>query len=155
MTPRTFFLPTISILTLSMITSIDIDTRTLFRWNKMKCVLFKFKDNLFIWSQSTTLTISSFIVLIRSSGSFPDKNVFESSAKSNENNCLDTLPKSLMYNKNKSGPNIEPCGKPQIILSLPDWTLLYSTTVLFQRDNFGTIWGLAPLHHRILVFYTI
>ena len=84
--PRNFVLSTISIFTLLMITSIDIDTRTLFRWNKMKCVFFKFKDNLFIWSQLTTLTISSFIVLIRSSWSFPDKNIFESSAKSNENN---------------------------------------------------------------------
>ena len=56
------------------------------------------------------------MVLIMSSGSFPHKNIFESSAKSKEN-ILDTLPKSLMYNKNKSGPNIEPCGTPQIIQS--------------------------------------
>ena len=123
MTPRNLVFSTISILTLLMITSADKDNLALFRWKRMKCFFFKFKDNLFIWSQSTTLTISSFIVLIRSSGSFPDTNIFESSAKSKENNFLDTLHKSSMYNKNNSGPKIEPCGTPQMILSLPEWTL--------------------------------
>ena len=119
MTPRNFVYSIISILTLLMIRSVDKDILTLLRRNRIKCVLFKFKDNLFICNQSITLTISSFIVLIRSSGSFPDKNIFESSAKS-KNNFLDTLHKSLIYNKNNSGPNIEPRGTPQIILSLSE-----------------------------------
>ena len=88
---------------------------------------FKFKDNLFSSSQSTTFIISSFMVLMRSSGSFPDRNIFESSANNRENIFLDTLLKSLIYSKNNKGPRIEPCGTPNKTLSLQDDTLWYST----------------------------
>ena len=126
---------------------------SLFR-NRMKCVLFKFKDNLFIWSQSTTLTIISFIVLIRSSVFFLDRNIFESSAKSKENIFLETLLKSWINNRNKSGPNIEPCGIPHIIL-YQSLHYYIQHIVLFQKDSFKTIWGLTLSHQRILVFYTV
>ena len=34
-----------------------------------------------------------------------------------------------MYNKNKSGPNIEPCGTPQAILSLPEDFFLWLSSM--------------------------
>ena len=133
-TPRNFVLSVMSIFMLLMVRSADSDILTRFLRNKMKCVLFKFKDNLFICSQSTTLIISSFIILIRSSGFFPDKNIFESSAKSKANNLLDTLHKSFIYKRKSSGPNIEPCGTPHVMIPLPELTLLYSTyCVLSER----------------------
>ena len=82
------------------------------RLNNMKWVFFKFKDNLFSLSQSTTWDISIHISLTRESGFLPDKNILESSAKSKANTFLDALQRSLMYNKNKRGPRIEPCGTP-------------------------------------------
>ena len=83
--PRKLFFSTLSILALSMIASTDQDTGTFFCWNRRTCVLFTFNDNLFIRSQSTTLPISPFIAMIRSFESFPDLNIFESSAKINGN----------------------------------------------------------------------
>ena len=126
-TPRNFVFSAMPILILLIVRSADSDILARFLWNTMKCVLFKFKDSLFICSQSTTLTISSFIILIRSSGFFPNENIFESSAKSKVNNLLDTLHKSLMYKTKSTGPNIEPCGTTHVMISLLDWALLYST----------------------------
>ena len=126
-THRNFVVSAMTILVLLMVRSADGDILARYLWNTMKCVLFKFKDSLFICSQSTNLTISSFIILIRSSGFFPDKNIFESSAKSKVKYLLDTLHKSLIYKRISSGPNIEPCGTPHVMISLLDWALLYST----------------------------
>ena len=54
----------------------------------------------------------------------PEANKFVSSAKSTNLRKSDTLHKSLMYNINKIGPNIEPWGTPQVISLNFESTLL-------------------------------
>ena len=66
-------------------------------------------------SQSRTLHISLFTKVTRSLGFFPVTNKFESSANSSENKTFDTFDRSLIYNKNKIGPRIKPCGTPHVI----------------------------------------
>ena len=44
-------------------------------------------------------------------------NILVSSANNTEKQNSETLAKSLIYNKNSMGPNIEPCGTPQLIFS--------------------------------------
>ena len=53
---------------------------------------------------------------MREFGFSPDKNRFESSANSTENILLDTVARSFIYNKNNSGPKMDPCGTPQTIV---------------------------------------
>ena len=65
-----------------------------------------------------------FIVLINTSGFLPDRKMFESSANNILNNREDTRDKSFIYSKNKSGPNMEPCGTPQRIYCNSDDTPL-------------------------------
>ena len=42
-------------------------------------------------------------------------NILVSSANNTEKQNSETLAKSLIYNKNSMGPNIEPCGTTQVI----------------------------------------
>ena len=71
--------------------------------------------------------ISVFNSEINSLGFRPVMNKFESSAKNNEKNFSGTFTRSLIYNKNKSGPNREPCGTPHLMHLLNDLDWLYST----------------------------
>ena len=90
-------------------------------------VFLRFNESLLVFSQSTTLIISSFMIFTRSSGFLPDTNIFESSAKKSENRTLDTLARPFMYNKNSSGPNMEPWGTPHVISWRVDLHSLYTT----------------------------
>ena len=95
----------------------------------MKRVFLRFNDSLLVFSQSTTLIISSFIIFTRWSGFLPDTNIchYESSAKKSEKRTLDTLARSFMYNKNSSGPNMEPWGTPHVISWHVEFHSLYTT----------------------------
>ena len=42
-------------------------------------------------------------------------NILESSANNTEKQNSETFVKSMIYSKNSIGPNIEPCGTPQLI----------------------------------------
>ena len=61
------------------------------------------------------------------SGSFPDRNNFESSTKNKEKSFSEALDRSLMYNKNNRGPSIEPWVTPQVIVFNDDLLESYST----------------------------
>ena len=67
------------------------------------------------------------MICTRSSGFLPDTNIFESSAKKSENRTLDTLARSLMYNKNSNGPNMKPWGTPHVISWQEELLSLYTT----------------------------
>ena len=54
-------------------------------------------------------------------------NILVSSANNTEKQNPETLAKSLIYNKNNMGPNMEPCGTPLSIFSRDDLWLLYAT----------------------------
>ena len=54
-------------------------------------------------------------------------NILVSSANNTEKQNFETLAKSLIYNKNSMGPNIEPCGTPQLFFSRDGLWLLYVT----------------------------
>ena len=56
---------------------------------------FTLSINLFISNHSSTFSISVFIVSINAVGFLPDKNMFESSAKSKLNNRKDTYDKYI------------------------------------------------------------
>ena len=44
----------------------------------------------------------------------------ESSAKREKNICSEMVGRSLMNNKNKTGPNTLPCGTPVLIVDLDE-----------------------------------
>ena len=48
-------------------------------------------------------------------------------ANSIENSKSDELEKSLIYNMNRGGPSMDPCGTPCVISFLSDLQSLYST----------------------------
>ena len=50
-----------------------------------------------------------------------------SSANNIDMQASDTVDKSLIYNKKSNGPNIDPCGTPQLICSVLDTMPLYVT----------------------------
>ena len=50
-----------------------------------------------------------------------------SSANNIDMQASDTVDKSLIYNKKSNGPNIDPCGTPQLIFSVLDTMPLYVT----------------------------
>ena len=95
-------------------------------------VFFRFSDSLFILNHSITFVISVFINLIRSSGFFPDRNIFESSAKNRENITSETFARSFIYNRNSKGPKMDPCGTPYVIVLCEDFMSLYMTYYLLS-----------------------
>ena len=54
----------------------------------------------------------------------PDINILVSSANKTDRLVVDTVVKSLMYNKISNGPKIDPCGTPHFTFSLSDFMLL-------------------------------
>ena len=102
--------------------------------NNTKWVLSVFKVSLLALNQSMTFIISVFIVLTRSLGSSPDIERFESSANKILNKTLETFARSLMYKRKRSGPKIDPCGIPQVILLSSEFVPAYSTycSLLFK-----------------------
>ena len=83
----------------------------------IKCVFsFTFSDSLLVLNQLTIFVMFVCIIFTSSSGFLPDTNMLESSAKRSENKTLDTLARSLMYNKNKRGQSMEPCVTPHDIV---------------------------------------
>ena len=54
----------------------------------------------------------------------PDMNILVSSANKTDRLVVDTVVKSLMYNKNNNGPKIDSCGTPHFTFSLSDFILL-------------------------------
>ena len=126
-TPKNFVWLVLLMTTLSIIKSLFRAIWPLFLRNSMKCVFFRFKESLLVFSQSTTLIISPFMICTRSSGFLMDTNIFESSARKSENRTLDTLARSLMYDKNSNGPNMEPWGSPHVISWQEELLSLYTT----------------------------
>ena len=59
--------------------------------------------------------------------SFPDINMFESSANEIEKHASDNVAKSLMYKRKSRGLSIDPCGAPHFISLLLDLKPLYVT----------------------------
>ena len=63
---------------------------------------------------------SLFAKFTNSTGSSPVNERHESSAKREKNICLEMVGRSLMNNKNKTGPNTLPCGTPVVIVDLDE-----------------------------------
>ena len=110
----------------------------------IKCVFSMFKDNLLVANQITTLFNSHFIHFTNSSIFLPFKNILVSSANRIGKRMSDTLQISLMYNKNKRGPRIEPCGTPQVTCLSSD-LVLWLQIVFDPRDN---LWSNLVLYHE-------
>ena len=68
-----------------------------------------------------------FMVSTSSLQFLPEINKFESSANNYVNIFSDTVARSLMYNKKRSGPKMDPWGTPQDMRCLFDFTSLNST----------------------------
>ena len=59
------------------------------------------------------------------------------SAYNIEFRCLVTVGRSFIYNKNRSGPKIEPWGTPVVIFSLSDYLNFYIVQIAVnQLSNF-------------------
>ena len=83
-------------------------------------VLRTFKDNLLHCNHSCIFLKSSLSGRHNTFISLPVMNILVSSANNTEKQNSETLAKSLIYNKNNMGPNIEPCGTPQLLFSQDD-----------------------------------
>ena len=88
-----------------------------------------FRDNLLHCNHSCTLFKSSFSRWHNISISLPVMNVLVSSANNTEKQNSKTLVKSLIYNKNNMGPNIDPCGTPQWFFFM-GWLMIIISYVL-------------------------
>ena len=83
-----------------------------------------FKDNLLQYNHFWIFDKSLLIVTHIDSASLPDINRLVSSADNTDQKAFDTTATSLTYNKNNSGPSIDPCGTPQVVYSLVDFMAL-------------------------------
>ena len=88
----------------------------LVEWNGEYYVLEIFKENLLALNQFVTFLSSSFNVSKRYPILESEINKFVSSANIIGVSLLELLKSSFIYMRNKSGPRIEPCGTPQVIL---------------------------------------
>ena len=52
------------------------------------------------------------------------QNILVSPANKTDRLVVDTVVKSLMYNKNSNGPKLDPCGTPHLTFSLSDFMFL-------------------------------
>ena len=91
----------------------------------MKLVLLIFRDNLFNLNHKVTFANSLFIFSHNNSIYEPEANKLVSSANNTYFKNSDTLHRSLIYNINKKGPRIDPCGTPHIILDKLEFVSLY------------------------------
>ena len=85
-----------------------------------------FSDNLFNLNQILSAFNSTLIVCSISNIDLPDTNMFVSSANNMIKLDLHAVCLSFTYNTNNRGPKIDPCGTPQLILSISDLTPLYT-----------------------------
>ena len=92
------------------VTNYDINTHFFLRSGNdhVICFFLKFIDSLLRMQYCNTFSISSLIMFSSSFESFDEKNIFVSSAKIRNCNFLEHLGRSLMDNKNKSGPRVDP-----------------------------------------------
>ena len=81
-----------------------------------------FKESLLALNQFATFLGSSFIVSKRFLISESEINKFVSSANIIGVSFHEILKRSFIYMRNKSGPRMELCGKPQVI----QWHMLFS-----------------------------
>ena len=73
------------------------------------------------------LPSSLFTMVVSSCRFFELQDNLVSSANRIEERIFDTDAISLMYNKNKNGPSMDPCGTPQVIFVISEGVLLYLT----------------------------
>ena len=88
----------------------------LVEWIKEYFVLEIFKESLLALNQFASFLSSSFLVSKNFSIFESEINKFVSSAKIIGVSLLELLKRSFIYMRNNSGPRMEPCGTPQIIL---------------------------------------
>ena len=116
-TPRNFATNSLLNGTLSMYNEgkiIGISFLFLVEW-KDYFVLEIFKESLLALNQVATFLSSAFIVSKRFSIFEPEINKFVSSANIIRVSLFQLVKRSFIYMRNKSGPRMEPCGKPQVI----------------------------------------
>ena len=102
--------------------------------NRIKWVLGTLSESLLQSSQSTILSNSPFIILIRWLALRPLKKTLVSSANNMGYKIVDTLAISLIYNKNNNGPRIEPCGTPHVTVLFVD-SIPRNTTHCARHDE--------------------
>ena len=93
-----------------------------------------YKGSLLALSQFATLRSSLFIVLKIFSILESKINNFVSSANIIGVSLFEILKRSFIYMRNKSGPRMEPCGTPQVILR--HMLFSYLQTVVDLLNNF-------------------
>ena len=99
------------------------------------------RDDLLQYNHSWTfwtLIKSSFISFANVCKLFPVKNIFVSPANNIDIQASDTVDKSLIYIKNNRGPNMDPCGTPQLIFSVLDFYAIICY-ILFPVCSFQTM----------------
>ena len=79
-------------------------------------VFFALRVKLFVSSQEFTLSKSLLILFSISGNEEPKVDIFVSSADMEAWVCLRQLGRSLIYNVKSSGPKLDPCGIPLVIL---------------------------------------
>ena len=92
------------------------------------------KDNLFTFNHCDIFCSSSLVWYWSTDQSLPLENKFELFANKKGIVYLHTLAKSFIYDKNNTGPKIEPWGTPHDIVLMFDETLTYDTYCL-QLDK--------------------
>jgi len=110
-------------------------TGRLWLLNKIVLVLDRFNVSLFFCNQLNTLFISILVFFSKLLGLVSEISDGVSSAKILQKKLEDSG-RSLIYNKNSTGPRVEPCGTPQVICILSDWTSFAKTNccLFFKYD---------------------
>ena len=130
-TPRNFVTNSLLTGTLSMCNGgkiFGISFLFLVEWNKEYFVLEIFKESLLALNQFATFLSSSFIVSKRFPILESEINKFVSSANIIGVSLLELLKRSFIFVRNKSGPRMEPCGTPQVIVRHMLFSYLQSDT---------------------------
>ena len=120
--------------------------------NRMYCVFLGWIASLLSLKYVQMWCSCSLTNWYRSVRFFPDAKSVVSSANINTKSFVHKG-KSLINNRNNSGPRIEPCGTPSIISSIELDTPLICTNCL-RPDRYDlNHWRLVPLIPNLLIFF--
>lgn len=106
-----------------------------------------FKDHFMHSNYVFPLISSSFKLFCRSLRFLWDKNTFELSANNTLCRMLEEFTKSLIYSMNRSGPNMDPCGTPYLMVLM----VLLRLDLLLFKYSFWRNWALCLWHHNVVV----
>ena len=117
------------------------------------CFFFIFSESLFETNHWLMFSDSWFTIWNKYLISLCVKKKLVLSANIIGSNMFEAFFKSSTYQRNRSGPKIEPCGTPQLIVSklvfLFHW---FERIVSYLRGSFWAIHDFCPLYHTVPTF---